>query len=1192
MRYLGNNTNIVRDADLTATNAIGSSVIYRTDSAPKSGGGRVSIAGPYTGAEDAAIDVEIVDLAGSAVHVSQPVFAGVGNGAMSDASADDVLPQTVTVTLEDLGTDTRSAYAPFQGVTLTAKAAGAGGNAIAIDVDHSGLVSSPTQWALQEDLRQDANEYLGDHWNFGAAVLEPAGTIPADAPRLTFGNDPQVYRQYKRYRDGRYVYSFAPAPVRDVTRGARVHAVCGTRTLTISDGGAPEVLSGLITLYDALTAIRDQSSLVRVDGPIVNDRLPGGQGTTELSVRTRSYVLGVTTSGTGAIEHAELAVAAQDTAPTETLTLTCADASLPGSEKWDVRGDVSGPLARATTGVAYSDGKYTLTIPLPEIDPSATSGVMVVEYLPEGEHGAEDPIPSLCVDRPRLGIAARDGEWNFIYVRRPPDDCDCTTGDLEGGPKDECLGTTQEGGSMSEASVVIRAQRLTARVRELVGSNTPGVPMEAYLTDRGDVTMCLTTAGILKNALVSILAGTVSHPGWVASHDYAQDVVIEVDGRRYAATTPGASGADAPTFAHADVGDTTADGAVTWTYQGLVPFLAWDEALEQWSSEMALLGAIGGGGSAVCEEWAANVERFGCGYPTVRNGHTYNALSGTGKLTGATEPTWPTDGSTIVDGEVTWQDAGAYWTATDAVAKGAIAIPGTGMIMVAVEAGTTGASEPTWPSVASVTVVDGTVSWRSVPAGSVPWTGANVPPAEYYERWKSIAADVLAAAEITPDFEVAGSNGDGCWRDFDDSDYWWAFDGREPYLPIQTGHYYHAARMGMDETGRPYAQSTREFGFGPRFGCPEYLREGDKIRITITGASGAGGRGYQVGDAFAVRVNQAGPLPFGGGQTGDDTLTWSVVCSQDGRQPDYTLVTTAPAPYSTSIGSGTLGFAIAPGGIPFALGDRFEFSIEGGRFRWRRDGGDWSAPADIADTLLGDGLFAQFVGGAAPSWAAGDRWSFAVEAVNGIAQLRTPIDGEFAWEGETTIDVAAGGPIAGVLIAAHRIPADATITLLGSDDDFVSTPLAVQVPWRRDIIWLAVSASHAAYRITIDRGGAARWLYLGPGTQMTIRTGHAELGRLTKRVRLPGVGTRRALAAQVDHSALPQGPLDALLAMLEHACEFDDRILGIVPNDAEAEAGLVRIADEPIEVEDTLAFQPRDPVHRRQSLTLQLEAMP
>jgi hypothetical protein len=50
--------------------------------------------------------------------------------------------------------------------------------------------------------------------------------------------------------------------------------------------------------------------------------------------------------------------------------------------------------------------------------------------------------------------------------------------------------------------------------------------------------------------------------------------------------------------------------------------------------------------------------------PTANNGHIYLAtVAGT---SGANEPTWPTtSGTTVVDGTVTWQEAGRYlWTPT------------------------------------------------------------------------------------------------------------------------------------------------------------------------------------------------------------------------------------------------------------------------------------------------------------------------------------------------------------------------------------------------------------------------------------------------------------------------------------------------------------------------------------------------
>lgn len=56
--------------------------------------------------------------------------------------------------------------------------------------------------------------------------------------------------------------------------------------------------------------------------------------------------------------------------------------------------------------------------------------------------------------------------------------------------------------------------------------------------------------------------------------------------------------------------------------------------------------------------WTATAEITSGAYriPTTPNGHFYKAT--VGGDTGGTEPTWPTDGSTVSDGTVTWQDMG------------------------------------------------------------------------------------------------------------------------------------------------------------------------------------------------------------------------------------------------------------------------------------------------------------------------------------------------------------------------------------------------------------------------------------------------------------------------------------------------------------------------------------------------------
>jgi len=63
-------------------------------------------------------------------------------------------------------------------------------------------------------------------------------------------------------------------------------------------------------------------------------------------------------TGNGVITGTDSAVAA----PTETWTIACTSAAVPGAEVWSVTGTVSGAQAAATTGVAYDNGIIKFTI--------------------------------------------------------------------------------------------------------------------------------------------------------------------------------------------------------------------------------------------------------------------------------------------------------------------------------------------------------------------------------------------------------------------------------------------------------------------------------------------------------------------------------------------------------------------------------------------------------------------------------------------------------------------------------------------------------------------------------------------------------------------------------------------------------------------------------------------------------------
>lgn len=1226
--YLTNDKNEVREADITATNVKPSTAITRTDTAPKVGGGIVDLVGPYEGQSDVTIEVEIRDTSATNPTISQPVFSGVGNPTMTGVAATGLDVQDIIVTLVDPGTQTRIAYAPFQGVTLVAVPTGDDGNVISIDVDHSGLGSADTLFALRDDLRADSNEYVGDHWDFGAVALDPDGKIPANPapPRLRFGTDPQVYLAFKQYKEGRYVYGFSPAPVRNVPAGAKVHAVSGTRIVTVTDNnptpaGPPEPYAGIVTLYDFLVQLNGNSILARVPdtSPVVNDRTPGAMGATELSVFTTSYVLGVTNDGGGAnssIEQAELIVTCDASAPTETLTVTCMTATATGHETWRVTGDVSGRLDDAITAILYGDGPYQFTIPLPEIpgggEGDVVTGRIAVQFFPNvRDTGVQ--YPKFCLDRPRLGAAAQNKTVKFVWTRRPPEDCVCDQ-PMQGGPDPDCLGIPDVGGNdVSTNSTAIRVQRLNKAVATLVGSNTS--PM--YGVAPIDIPWIEESAGIFLDALQRI-DGFTPVPTWGANAAKNIDDLIEPttrNGYRYAVTAVTGdrmTGATEPGSWTLTPGATVTDNHVTWTNIGKSALGVYDDYFTAWNDEMATISGLGAPFASPVLEWSPEqspdfylVAGGPFGFtgrwivPTTRNGYLYYFAGGAlPSTTGVSEPTWPTPGTVsegipippnVTPNPIHWSSYGPYWEATHAYSLGHISNPGTDSLWKITTAGTSGASEPDFLSAGPIT--DGSAVWTRAVASDLP-AAANETRELYFEKFRTQMLEVLSVAGILDgNFLIANSVTDGCWRDWHDNDFWFV-DEDGFYLPIQVGHYYHSATtVYVDDV--PNYQTTREFSFGPDFGCPEQIQDGEYILVQIDGVNGVStGQGYQPGDNFAVLVNHAQDIPFGGGQTGDDTQVWSVAgngANPPGGFTPYNLFLPTPNAYAFDDGFGhTLDFAIIPGGIADALGDAFQFSVEGGHFRLRAIAagvpGAWSADIDIApSTSIGDGLAITMLGGAAPSWFVGDDWTFDARAVNGPDHLRTPRDGFCEWEGSTVITVTLAAPtdVTGLLLADHNIPSDAVITFQGSP-----------VTWRARNIFLPIVETDDTFVITVDKGGRMLWLFIGEPTDVQLRTGHGrDVGRLTKTRRLPGPGVRRGLGITAKHSFASFDAADAFNDSICSACELDDGRLAFVPSEMIAEVAMVAVNSATYDETEVKDFMPRDPDDLRIAFDIVMEAL-
>ena len=1087
MKYLFPLDNLLTDA--TGYTPYPESINTRT-SATKSGGGMVSLTGGATA--DATYDIEIVNntIVGTPT-VSTPTFTGVGNPVMSAVAANSgTAAQSFTVTLTDLGTDTTYAFVPFQGVTLEAKSSGSGGNSIVIDIDESGITRTGTDYALLEPLTKDANEYVGDQWNFGAVVLNQNGTIPSAAPRISFGADPQVYRQYKEFRDGRYVYRFSPAPVRDVQEGARVYAVTGSRTVTTDNGTTVRTYNSVTTLYSLLNAIlADASAHVDVVGAVTNDTRPGGMAMVEMSVRTVSYVQSVERDGTVFVRNAELDVAVADDAPTELLTITCKATDYLGAEVWEVRGSVSGELADAVTNVAYDGTDYDFTIPEilpPTGEPAADEKSARFELLDRADG---DGSPVLCYENFVLGASARNRVLTFVWRTRPPE-CDCTGVEVEGGPDGEILGTEEPYvGELIPATLQARVQSLYSWLNTFVASQA------------------------------SILAGSTaitSDEGTAPAGTVTQET-----------TDPSASTGDAINL-----------------LQRVGAALKVDRVdIEAAKTAAALLHSV-----------LVDI------YET--NSNTMPGAAGTGWDSALTDLQTDFSALSTLIGSTFWRNWSAY------IDKG---------VSFSATVDDERAAEAAFSSALLTVDFDG-----------------------YMEKWRARMDYVRTLGGVSPDFDGATRRGNNVWQDHNGSAW---FESQDGLLPIQPGYYYHSAVMGEDDE----PVSTQEFGIGVGVGCPEFLVTGDKLIITIS-PTGNLRVTYQVGDQFRVKVVNGSPVQLGGGQTGTDTQTWRVLGSAAGALADYSLYKPTPNTYSAS----GLTFLITPGGIDSALGDEFEFYIEGGQFRYRKNGGAWSSNTQIAasviiDAASGANVAADFATGAAPSFVIGDLYSFSALALHTVERITSPVHGgklsSSPPANSMSVNYTSGMLAGSTTYLFARNNELTTVGVYVRVKDAFSTNLAtvfVTLQSGDNVIDLTSSISGFADGVTVTVAEASGYaeklisdLWIGHPFELDMPNAVVDPGVTRTRV---AIGTksrpRIRYGASVQHVAVASSSVDALIDRLNDAAvNHEGRFAAVWPAGSQTECGIVRFAGTDLELEDEFDYQPEDSADRLLRFTLPLEAV-
>ena len=529
-RFLSGRNNLVRNAVLAATSVRASQAIERT-SARRAGGGRVRLAGAYTGHEAAQVDVEIV-AAGGIPRASVPQFIGVGNGQLQVVSVDGAAPlQTLTLTLVDLGIPTEHARLDARSVQVRARAPGAAGNSIRITVEPQ-LTRTLTAWALLSDWSAGTAVQTGSQWDFGGLPLSAQGELDPDSPRIQFGFDPQVYRPWRQYKDGAWQFGLSPALERTQPKGTAVYAVTGGYKITVTDGVDEEVYGdvavgqpAVVTFYDLLTALQ-ASALVEVAGVVAVDRAINGQAAIDVPLRTSAWLMAMG----GKVQLQGVTVPAG--APTQTVTVRCMNADVIGAERWSVVGDVSGTLAVATTGIPYDSAAARFTVPA--IDPAAVgSGEWSFKYEPVARDEGVG-VPSVCVRPFKFGRNAKARTVTFRYQRRPPADCKCS--DMPAiRVSDECLGIFDEGVDMPPA-VQTRLVSLMEWRSGFLGTN---IALEAGETpnraqvksDSGDVRLVNNCIG---NVLVPALQEVYENTDALAAWDAAV-VLFKADWTAYAA---------------------------------------------------------------------------------------------------------------------------------------------------------------------------------------------------------------------------------------------------------------------------------------------------------------------------------------------------------------------------------------------------------------------------------------------------------------------------------------------------------------------------------------------------------------------------------------------------------------------------------------------------------------------------------
>lgn len=1075
--FIANHLSLLPEAALTASSVRPAALFERTAVA-REGNGTIRLAGAYTGSAEATVDIEVLN-GGASPDATRPVFAGVGSGELAiGAVAPGAEVQEFVLTLTDLGVDSATAQLDLGSVVLRAKAGGAAGNQVRIRVAPA-LLRTATAFSLLREWAAGTAVQSGEQWDFGALPLSVSGELPAGAPRLRFGNDPAVYRQYKEFHDGQWRYGLSPALERAVPAGARVWAISGDYAVTVSDGTLTES-HAVVTLHDLLTAL-SASALLEVAGVVAADRTPGGASAIDLPLRTSAWAA----AAEGGIEYLPAV-----NAPTETVTFTCTE-SRAGADRWAVSGAVSGSLPAAVTGQVYAAGPVASALIPAKGKTGTVSGETVWKFTPTSREGDAEP-PPVCLNPVKLGRNARAGlTATFVLTKRPEAKCKCD-GKTVGAISNFLLGL--EGESMSELDPALqsRATALYNWRRELVETHC-GLATGATVP----------AAWAVKFRLVSTDTGFLNP--WntlgVGSEVEADTVVTQLGA---ASISPTTGNIDLP--------------AGIAIFPGLVRYDGAD--------------VLPDGTNATIEDIAK------VSVPAV------------------TDPV----AARVSLRDTTWLES-VVTALVDALAD-------------------------VYTDATALAAWDGFFADAQAQAAFIAAAGDDLSPeelvAELYQRQQAQMDYVRVLAGILPKADASGGGG-AVWRDDPSATHWWV-DPNGRYLPAFSNKvYYSCLRDTGSLTGRPGAiVNLKEFAFGLVVPCEHLLLAGDSITVSVA-SLGAVNTSYQQGDTLKVDVVGAAPVWLSGGVTGDDTRTWQVSGSVSGALADLPV----PAGGSAAATRAGVSLTLSERGIPFALGDSFRFSVEAGRFCWRRDGGAWSVAADLPAAgeaaALFDGVTAVFERGDAPSFLAGDRAAFAVRQPYSPEGVRRFSGSGWQWEGASAVleaDFGSVRSLGALALVGQVLPEGARLLAEGSADRVIWTAVAIDVSRRVAVGFLPEALSVRYLRLTLSdaAGGSLGWVWAGVPLTTTRQADSVRLRHGWAMARGAGVNPASLCAGartggEIGWSMLQQADVEAVLRLADH-CQTRGEPLVFVPcHHYPDEAILARLAADEIEVDDWYEFQ-------------------